>query len=194
MKKILIFPGAFNPPHLGHVSAIAKVLQSHSFDEVWIVPSGKRDDKTIVTSYEDRRALNSLFVSHLKTVLTTPVKLVTDELDDTEGKYTKEILQRIKSQPDTDFTQLIGMDGLIHLRQYLSDEQFAREKFIVVDRSGYAIPKDMTFGNNVIFSNESCGEISSTMLRIMAREGNSEYEKFVPAEIATYIKEHSLYK
>ncbi|MBP9821566.1 MAG: nicotinate-nicotinamide nucleotide adenylyltransferase [Candidatus Pacebacteria bacterium] len=194
MKKVLIFPGAFNPPHLGHVSAIQKTLQSYPFDEVWIIPSGRREDKKIVTSYEHRRALNELFIEYLNTAITTPVKLITDELDDTEGKYTSEILYQIKSQPDINFTQLIGTDGIIYLRQYLLDEQFTQEKFIVIKRSGHTIPKDMTFSDNVVFIDETSSEISSTAIRTMANAGDTDYERLLPLEIATYIKEYNLYK
>lgn len=194
MKKVLIFPGAFNPPHLGHATCIQKVLKNYSFDEVWIVPSGKRDDKVISTSYETRRELNSLFVAYLNTVLRIPAKLLVDELNDTEGKYTHEILQKIKSQSNIEFTQLIGIDGIIYLRKSLSGKEFIKENFIVINRIGYELPKDMLFGDNVIFTNESSGEISSTTIRAMAQNKNPEYEHSVPPKIATYIKEHKLYQ
>jgi len=30
MKKILLFPGAFNPPHYGHIEAVEVVLKKKS--------------------------------------------------------------------------------------------------------------------------------------------------------------------
>ncbi len=62
MKKILFYPGTFNPPHLGHASAVLVALKNVAFDEVWILPSGKRVDREILTSVEDRRNLSTLFV------------------------------------------------------------------------------------------------------------------------------------
>src|SRR4051812_39021789 len=106
MKKVLIYPGAFNPPHYGHVATVELALKKYPFDEVWIIPSGKREDKIISTTYNDRRNLSNLFVEFLKTKIAIPAKLITDELDDTEGRFTSEILGKIKSQPDVEITQL----------------------------------------------------------------------------------------
>ena len=68
MKKILFFPGAFNPPHNGHISLVQTALNQFTFDEVWIMPSGRRDDgKIISTNYEQKNSNNALclFVANL---------------------------------------------------------------------------------------------------------------------------------
>lgn len=172
MRKVLLFPGAFNPPHLGHGAILETALKKETFDEVWIIPSGNRDDKVISTTYEDRRNLGNLFVEFLRTKISTPIKLVTDELDDTTGRYTQEILQQIKSRPDIQTIQLIGSDGMTSLQESPGGEIRA-EDFIVVQRD----PTD----------------ISSTQIRNMVQEGNTDYHNLVPQEIANYIDEHGLY-
>ena len=117
MKKILLFPGAFNPPHNGHTEAVERALKKESFDELWIMPSGKRNDKTITTSYEQRRVLGNLFVEYLQSKINMPVKLITAELDNMNGKFTHEILEEVKSQSDMEITQLIGLDGFLDLQK-----------------------------------------------------------------------------
>lgn len=97
MKKILLFPGAFNPPHYGHIETIKVALEKVSFDELWIVPSGKRDDKNIAISYENRHVFGKFFVEYLESEFSIPVKLITAELDNMDGKFTHEILKEIKS-------------------------------------------------------------------------------------------------
>jgi len=195
MKKILIYPGAFNPPHYGHVATIELALKNSVFDELWIIPSGKRDDKVIPTTYEDRRGLGNLFVNFLKTKIKMPVKLVTDELDDTEGKFTHEILGKIKSQPDVEVTQLIGLDGMLHLyKKLIAIGVFETEKYIVIQRPGYELPDDFVHGFNIVTVEETGQDISSTQIRNMVNDGDSNYKKLVPEEIATYISEHSLYQ
>ncbi len=42
MKKILFYPITFNPPHLGHASAVKVAVSKINFDEVWIMLCGKR--------------------------------------------------------------------------------------------------------------------------------------------------------
>jgi nicotinate-nucleotide adenylyltransferase len=173
MKKVLLFPGAFNPPHLGHVAILEATLKKESFDEIWIIPSGNRDDKVISTTYEDRRNFGNLFVEFLRKKISTPIKLITDELDDAKGRPTQEILEEIKSQPDIQTVQLIGSDGMVSL-QASSDKQLNMEDFIVAQR-------DST-------------DISSTQIRIMIQNGDWGYQNLVPQEIADYIDINGLYQ
>ena len=193
MKKVLFYPGAFNPPHLGHVLIIKKALENYSFDEVWIIPSGKREDKNISISLEDRLGLNTLFVNYLNRILNVPCILRTDELDDTKGKYTSEILENIKSEPNIDFTQLMGIDGYIFLRNQIPADKFTKEKFLVANRNGYELIKNADLDHNNLFMQVNSNEISSTKIRSMAKSVDSEYQKLTTYEIANYIKEHNLY-
>jgi len=39
-KRIGLFGGSFDPPHLGHQSLVESALQTLSLDEVWIIPAG----------------------------------------------------------------------------------------------------------------------------------------------------------
>ena len=191
MKKILLFPGAFNPPHNGHTEAVERALKKESFDELWIMPSGKRNDKTITTSYEQRRVLGNLFVEYLQSKINMPVKLITAELDNMNGKFTHEILEEVKSQSDMEITQLIGLDGFLDLQKgKLIDSQ---EKFIVINRRGYELPKNFSRNENVVIFNGTTQPISSTQIRNMIKNNDIGYKKFVPDKIATYIGNHNLY-
>ena len=194
MRKILLYPGAFNPPHFGHVEVVELTLKNQSFDEVWIIPSGKREDKIISTTYEDRRNLGNLFVEFLKTRISIPVKLLTDELDDTEGRFTSEILEKIKSQPGVEITQLCGLDGMLKLYPKLVEWGLSdTEKYIVIMRAGYELPSDFVHGDNIAMVSGVQLDISSTQIRDMVHNGDESYQKLVPEEIFKYIKKHSLY-
>ncbi len=189
MKKILLYPGAFNPPHLGHASIIEIAVKRVPFDEIWIMPSGNRSDKAISTTYENRRKLNELFVDHLKSQITVPVKLITAELDDIDGRNTPEIIQEIKSQPGTQVTQLIGLDGFLSLRPKL----VAGEKFLVVKRQGYEMSIDPVSADDILILDRMSQDISSTTIRKMVQEHNLEYKALVPKEVGKYIEENKLY-
>ncbi len=190
MKNILLFPGAFNPPHYGHVETIKIALEKSSFDELWIVPSGKRDDKTISTNYEDRRALGEFFVEYLESEVNIPVKLITAELDNINGKFTHEILKEIKSQPDVKITQLIGLDGFLHLQSKLTNTE---EKFIVMNRQGYEFPENFSHNDNVVIFDGTKKSISSTQIRDMVKNHDDKYKNLVPEKIASYIESKNLY-
>jgi len=53
-KQVVIFGGSFNPPTLAHEAIIRACLALPQFDEVWVMPSGNRADKTILVSDEHR--------------------------------------------------------------------------------------------------------------------------------------------
>lgn len=51
MKNIInvaLYGGAFDPPHLGHLSIINELQSIEFIQEVWLLPSGDRDDKKLI--------------------------------------------------------------------------------------------------------------------------------------------------
>lgn len=41
MKKIALFGGSFDPPHLGHQLVISYLMGSQDIDECWVIPAYK---------------------------------------------------------------------------------------------------------------------------------------------------------
>ena len=191
MKKILFYPGTFNPPHLGHASAVLVALKNVVFDEVWVLPSGKRVDREIPTSVEDRRNLATLFVDYLQTQTQVPIRLVADALDGVGGKYTHEIIVELKSQSKDEIFQLVGIDGFMSIKERVIGPN---EKFVINKRSGYEFPEELLSNSNLVILEEEVGGISSTRIREMIKNADKGYKKLVPEEIATYIEEKGLYQ
>ncbi len=190
LKKILFYPGTFNPPHLGHASAVLVALKSIAFDEVWILPSGKRVDREIPTSVEDRRNLSALFVEYLQTQTHVPVRLIADALDGVDGKYTHEVIVDLKSRSKDEIYQLCGTDGFTGIKERILGPN---EKFVVIKRSGYEFPDELTSNNNLTILNEEVGGISSTNIRKLIKGGDEGYKELVPEKVAAYIEDKNLY-
>ncbi len=190
MKKILLYPGTFDPPHLGHASAVLVALNNIMFDEVWILPSGKRVDREIPTSVEDRRNLSTLFVEYLQTQTQVPVLLIADALDGVGGKYTHEVIVDLKSQSEDDIYQLVGTDGFLSIKERVVGPN---EKFVINKRSGYEFREGWASNSNLICIDEAVAGISSTKIREMVKNGDGGYKKLIPDKIASYIKEKGLY-
>lgn len=192
MKKILLYPGTFNPPHLGHASTVFAALKKVVFDEVWVLPSGKRVDREISTSVEDRRNLSILFVEYLQKQVQIPVRFLADALDGVDGKYTHEVIVDIKSQSENEIYQLCGTDGFTSIKERIIGPN---EKFVINKRSGYELPEELIENKNFIFleENEDVIGISSTKIREMVKNGDEEYKKLVPDEISFYIEEKRVY-
>jgi nicotinate-nucleotide adenylyltransferase len=190
MKKILFYPGTFNPPHLGHASAVLVALKNLAFDEVWILPSGKRVDREIPTSVEDRRKLSALFVDYLQTQIQIPVRLIADALDGVGGKYTHEVIVDLKSRSKDEIYQLSGTDGFTSIKERVIGPH---EKFVIIKRLGYEFPEGLVSKNNLLVLEEEVGGVSSTKIREMVKSGDEGYKKLVPKEISSYIEEKGLY-
>lgn len=190
MKKILLYPGTFNPPHFGHVSAVKVSVDAIDFDEVWVMPAGKRVDREIPTSYKDRKNMGEIFVEYLRTQVNIPVKLIATAVDNTDSKYTHEVILELKAQSENEIIQLVGVDGYIGIKERAIGPD---EKFLVIKRSGYEFPEELTSNKNLQFLAEGVAGISSTKVREMVKNGDQEYMKLVPEKIASYIKEKGLY-
>lgn len=189
MKKILFYPGTFNPPHFGHIQAVIEALKVVSFDEVWIMPSGKRVDKEITTSLEDRKNLSNIFVKYLQKIIEIPIRLIDDAVLETNNKYTHELIVELKSKDGYEIYQLVGIDGYISIKERVISPN---EKFIIIKRPGYEFPESITSNENLIIL-EEVGRISSTIIRDMVRRGDKEYTKLIPEEVAEYINQSGLY-
>jgi nicotinate-nucleotide adenylyltransferase len=51
-KSIALFGGAFDPPHNGHMSVLNKLDSIEFINEIWVLPSGNRSDKSLLLSNE----------------------------------------------------------------------------------------------------------------------------------------------
>lgn len=57
MRNIALYGGAFDPPHVGHLLLIKHLTTIPFIDEVWLLPSGDREDKKLLLTMENRFAL-----------------------------------------------------------------------------------------------------------------------------------------
>ncbi|MEI8062346.1 MAG: hypothetical protein WCG97_03560 [bacterium] len=190
MKKILFYPGTFNPPHLGHASTVKVAVDSINFDEVWIMPAGKRVDKQVPTSYEDRKNLGVIFVEYLVSQINVPVKLISRAVDNIDGKYTHEHIEELKAQSEDEIFQLVGIDGYLGIKERVIGPG---ERFVIIKRSGYEVPKELLSNSNLMILDEGVSGISSTRIREMVKNGDEGYKKLVPDKVVAYIEKAGLY-
>ncbi|MBI3633436.1 MAG: adenylyltransferase/cytidyltransferase family protein [Candidatus Vogelbacteria bacterium] len=61
-KKVVIYGGAFNPPHIGHAAAIENIIRLFPCDEVWVMPSADRHDKAISVNGEHRLKMLQIMI------------------------------------------------------------------------------------------------------------------------------------
>lgn len=183
--NIVLFGGAFNPPHLGHLQIAQQVLDFTLTDEVWLLPNfGQIPPKKGVASFTDRAAMTKLLQR-------AHIKLSTLEIDHKLSGDTIELLPYLSK--DHTYHFLIGSDWISRMSQWGDWEALlAKLPFYVFPRQGYSyapLPQGMTLVADPLLT---VTDISSTKIRERVKRG-LDISTFVPQGVEEYIKEHGLY-
>jgi nicotinate-nucleotide adenylyltransferase len=196
-KKIVIYGGAFNPPHIGHTIAIENILRFFPCDEVWVVPSADRHDKQISVSGDDRLKMFNIMIDEIFPDSKVPILISDVELK--RGIMTTTLdtkLELEKKHPEHQFFFQMGSDviGDIKSGWLKGRELFETANFIVTKRLGSSLPKELP-KNSVILGDKQVIsiDISSTLIRRLLARGYSGMP-YITKGVAEYIKENKLYK
>ena len=138
-KRVALFGGAFNPPHLAHLFTVTYLLSRGDIDEVWILPANKHVFNKQLLPLAQRVQLVEAICSSLTRVKTC---LIEAELQLSGRTYdTLETLSR--RHKEINFSLVIGSDNLnIADQWYRFDEICKKWPLIVMQRPGYE-PNDV---------------------------------------------------
>lgn len=175
-KRVLLFPGSFNPMHVGHLAIANFIAEQYSdrFDEVWLLltPNSPFKEKMEKLPAEFRAEwINHLIKGYPK------LKLSLEENNLTPPYYTVHTVQHLKAKyPKIDFTLLIGADSLVDLPGWYGAEQLLEEiRIIAYPRPAYdrSLVKPQLLEQIELLDDVPTFEISSTQLRNLLREGKA---------------------
>ena len=54
MRQVALYGGAFDPPHKSHIQIVKSLIRIPFIDQVWLLPSGERDDKKLLLRADTR--------------------------------------------------------------------------------------------------------------------------------------------
>lgn len=186
-KKVLLFPGSFNPMHVGHLAIANFIAEQYSdrYDEVWLLltPNSPFKEKIEKLPTEFRAE----WITHL--IEGYPhLKLSLEENNLQPPYYTIHTVRHLKAKfPKVDFTLLIGADSLVDLPGwYGAEELLAEIKIIAYPRPAYdrSLVKPELLEKVELLEDVPTFEISSSQLRSLLREG-----KALPFLLGTRIDE-----
>lgn len=200
MKKIGIYGGTFNPPHIGHVRAAESFRQSLPLDELLIIPDFLPPHKNLSGSItpEDRLNMCRLAFSHIDGAVISDMEIKRG------GKsYTALTLKEL-SGPERELYFLCGTDMFLTLEEWYHPEEIFRLAYICVVRreSNVSITEAIEehrkiyvekYGAKIILIDSETLEISSTDLRNELKNSNSA-NKYLSKNVNNYILEKGLYK
>ncbi|WP_027963500.1 nicotinate-nucleotide adenylyltransferase [Halalkalibacillus halophilus] len=185
MKKIALFGGTFDPPHIGHLAICNAVWKQTNVDEIWFIPTYTPPHKEPANvSFDHRLNMLKLLMQKFDSVKVLSIE------KEREGKsYTIDTVFQIKQRfPDYEFKFIIGGDMVEYLPNWHRIDDLKKLlTFIGISRVGY------TFSDADIEKIEMDPvNVSSSTIRSNIKS-RGVYDGLT-ASVAEYIKEHRLYE
>ena len=193
MKRVGIFGGAFDPPHIGHLRLAQQCRERLGLEELMIVPTFNSPHKPNPnTDFEHRLEMcRRAFQGKIYTVSDIERQI------GGEG-YTINTLRKIKENypHGTKFFLIIGGDMLFYFDKWYRYESILKECSVVAaarEEDSYAdLTEKAAELGHVKVLNLPVTEISSTVIRDRLKSGGDTSE-LLTSEVANYIAEHDLY-
>lgn len=194
VRRIGVFGGTFDPPHLGHLVAASEAAFRCLLDEVVFVPTGDPWQKQHlnVTDAVARLAMTLLAVES-----DPMLRVSTCDVDREGATYAVDTVADVRAEYDEDVNLyfIIGADSLANLHTWHRVEELCEAvKFIALNRPGHSRREvDTSFGAEVEFIDMPAVDVSSTECRQRVRNGQP-IRYLVPDRVAAYISDHGLYR
>ena len=190
LRRVGLFGGTFDPPHVGHLVTAVNVRHALELDVVVLmvanVPWQKEGSRTI-TPAPDRLAMVEAAVRDVPGLV--PGR---QEIDHGGPSYTADTLVVLADQyPGADFFTIIGDDAAAGLRTWTRwEEVVERSQVVVVDRPGESV--DVDGGIEWIRVEVPRLEVSSTDLRARFTDGRP-LDYLVTQPVLDVIRARGLY-
>lgn len=193
MRRIGLFGGSFNPPHVAHQLVGLYVLETQ-VDEVWFVPTYSHPFGKDLMAYDHRVAMCELAAAPLGP--RAHVSRAEEALAKQPGFVASRTLDLIEhleaAHRDCELHLVVGADILGETDQwYRWDEVVRRAPLIVVGRTGYELPAGS------VATGVTMPEVSATRVRELLASGGATdrtVAQLLPAAVLRYIARHGLYE
>ncbi|HZK76788.1 MAG TPA: nicotinate-nucleotide adenylyltransferase [Candidatus Kapabacteria bacterium] len=188
--RIGILGGTFDPPHLAHLIASERAVETFALDRLLFVPANIPPNKSEpLSSSSDRLAMTRLAIEE-----NSKFNISEIEMSRPGVSYSIDTIRLLKSQwnPAKIFL-FIGNDQFAAFGSWHEPEEILREAEVVVMTRPleYPIAKS-PYDSRVKFMDIPLLQISSTDIRERVRAGTS-IRYLVPEAVQAYIVEHGLY-
>ena len=176
-RRLGVFGGAFDPPHIGHTALLQAALADLELDQLRVVPTGQAWHKSWALSPADHRlAMAQLAFAHLPRVVVDPI-----EIERAGPSYTVETLQAFATQfPAADLYLILGEDQARALSNWHALPEVLRLAIICV-----AEREDIT--------GDKRPPVSATDIRARIA-AHLCVSPLVGEPVARYIDDHHLYQ
>ena len=189
-RRVAIFGGGFNPPHLAHLFTVTYLLSRADVDEVWLLPSAKHAFHKQMQPLSERvKLLESAFINDAR------VRVCLIEAEPEMSGLTYDTLDVLSERyPQSSFKLVIGADNLTEShRWHRFDELCARWSLIVLGRPGHEAALTSAMAHDWCDLGPTLMSVSSTEIRDALRSSmtapnwHSEPLIWVPESTRTLV-------
>ncbi len=136
--RIAVYPGSFNPLHIGHKAIMEYLTKEEEYDWVYLVVSPKNPIKTTIKA-ETARDRYEAAVAAVKRHPDLHVWVDDIELNMEPPQYTIKTLDTLRQrEPENDFTLVVGADNLENIHRWRDFQRILADYGVAVyPRKGY---------------------------------------------------------
>lgn len=195
--KLLLFGGAFDPPHIGHMSLLDNAIFVVKPDKVVVMPSGTPPHRgASPTPPQLRLEMCECFRPLFPNLVVSGM-----EMSRAGKSYTYDTVMELKKQnPGAGITVAIGSDMLLSFTTWHRYEELLKEAALLVqirsdadlEPSRHAAEKIEKLGAVINISNVP-EPISSTLIRAGIRAGQDVYD-MIPPPADRIVRQNRLYR
>ncbi len=198
--RIGIYGGTFNPPHKGHIRLAEAMMKLAKLDKILIIPAGLPPHKQSPDLAGERERLDMCSLAFSSDFFD-----VTDiELKRGGKSFTFDTVSQLrKDYPDDKLFLIIGSDMLLSFHEWFRYRDILKEVTLCVATREDEISKDELLfyardvlgltENEIIVSDISAFECSSTEVRQIIREGGNTKE-YLTDGLRGYIDKNEIYR
>ena len=192
MKKVCLFGGTFDPPHIGHLLVAQTVAEAEDFEKIIFILSNQPPLKNDFSKVDHR-------LSMLKMAVASNPKFDISEIDIDRGgvSFTIDTIKeykKIENLNSKEIYYLLGSDSLINFHKWEQAKDILNEcQVLVAIRPGFrpsSIPSWVL--KKIQFANIPRFEISSTTIRKRWAEDKT-IRYMVTQPVWEYVNAHKLY-
>lgn len=186
-RKIGIYGGSFNPPHIAHLTCAQWAVEQLELDLLLFMPSGipphKNNKQTISGKY--RKDMVELAISD-----NDKFTMESIEVDTNEKQYTFDTIQKLKAKyPNDQLYFIVGGDMVDYLHTwYRIDELVKLVQFVGMNRPNSTMKTDYP----VLLIDSPMLDVSSSLIRERVKTGKS-IKYLVNDDVIAYIEREKLY-
>ncbi|MEN9826853.1 MAG: hypothetical protein RI953_2598 [Pseudomonadota bacterium] len=119
IKRIGILGAAFDPPHFGHFLLAQMALNTGEIDEIWMVPSPERWDKSPVAPGQQRLSWLQMAVRECPAELKSKLTVSDVELQLPTYRGTQWLLSQLRrTHPAASFALILGWDSFVGIPKW----------------------------------------------------------------------------